>query len=221
RPPIGAPSAHGRDRSGIGSCLSLPLPAGSPPASINQHISKMPARPRPSERRRARWTPVCRRMRNSPEILEVTDAQLDDVLRRVEEALDEKDAALIRRLFESYAYVTDLVEDRRTSIRRLRELLFGKPTEKTAGVLGRETATTDKPDAPGSDGAAAEARSVPDEPAPGEAKEAGTDTAPPPSGHGRNGAAAYTGATRVDVPHATLKPGDSCPSCEQGTLYER
>jgi transposase len=160
-------------------------------------------------------------MRNSPEILEVTDTQLEDVLRRVEEALDEKDAALIRRLFESYAYVTDLVEDKRTSIRRLRELLFGKPTEKTAAVLGRETTKTDKPDAPGPTGAAAEAPSVPDGPAPGEAKEAGTDTPPPPPGHGRNGAAAYTGATRIDVPHATLKPGDPCPSCAQGTLYEK
>jgi hypothetical protein len=44
-------------------------------------------------------------MRQAPEIMEVDTTQLEEVLRRVEQALDEKDATLIRRLFESYAYV--------------------------------------------------------------------------------------------------------------------
>ncbi len=64
-------------------------------------------------------------------------------MHRVEAPLDAEDATLIRRVFESYAYVTELVEDKNTSIRRLRELLFGKPTEKTAAVLGRQA---DKPE---------------------------------------------------------------------------
>src|SRR5215471_3600209 len=33
----------------------------------------------------------------------------------------------------------------------------------------------------------------------------------PPAGHGRNGAAAFTGATQVAVAHATLHSGDRCP----------
>ena len=56
------------------------------------------------------------------ELIEVESSRLDDVLRRVEQSLDEEDSLLIRRVFESYAYVSDLVEDRNTSIRRLREL---------------------------------------------------------------------------------------------------
>ena len=32
-----------------------------------------------------------------------------------------------------------------------------------------------------------------------------------PPGHGRNGAAAYRGARKVEVPHASLKAGDPCP----------
>src|SRR5262249_26126855 len=67
----------------------------------------------------------CRRMPNIPEIVEVDNTQLEEVLHRVEAALDEKDAALIRAVFASYVYVTDLVEDKNTSIRRLRQLLFG------------------------------------------------------------------------------------------------
>ena len=40
-----------------------------------------------------------------------------------------------------------------------------------------------------------------------------------PKGHGRNGAADYTGAERILTPHESLKPGDSCPECEQGKVY--
>ena len=39
-------------------------------------------------------------------------------------------------------------------------------------------------------------------------------------GHGRNGADAYTGAEKIEVPHESLQPGDPCPKCEEGTVYE-
>ena len=58
-------------------------------------------------------------MRNAPEIVEVDGTQLEEVLRRVEPALDEKDAALIRAVFQSYVYMADLVDDKNTSLRRL------------------------------------------------------------------------------------------------------
>ena len=76
-----------------------------------------------------------------PEIVEVDNTQLEDVLRRVEQALDEKDSALIRAVFQSYVYVADLVEDKNTSIRRLRQLFFGASTETTAAVVGQKTRT--------------------------------------------------------------------------------
>ena len=39
-------------------------------------------------------------------------------------------------------------------------------------------------------------------------------------GHGRNGADAYAGAEKIAVPHESLQPGDPCPKCEKGTVYE-
>lgn len=39
-------------------------------------------------------------------------------------------------------------------------------------------------------------------------------------GHGRNGADAYIGAEKIVVSHESLQPGDPCPKCEQGTVYE-
>jgi transposase len=40
-----------------------------------------------------------------------------------------------------------------------------------------------------------------------------------PAGHGRNGAAAFTGANKVAVAHATLHSGDRCPGCRRGKVY--
>ncbi len=75
-------------------------------------------------------------MRTAPELLDVDDKQLEDVLRRAEQSLDEEDSHLIRRLFESYAYMSDLIEDENTPIRHRRQLFFGSRTEKTEAVVG-------------------------------------------------------------------------------------
>jgi transposase len=155
-------------------------------------------------------------MRIAPRIIDVNDAQLEEVLHRVEQSLDEKDVSLIRAVFQSYLYVTDLVEDKNTSIRRLRQLLFGARTEKTDAVVGQRTerpeATVPRDDATGTGSAAGEAAS--------EASEAAA-TGPARPGHGRNGADTYRGAERIDVPHASLQAGDPCPACEKGTVYDK
>ena len=44
---------------------------------------------------------------------------------------------------------------------------------------------------------------------------------PAPSGHGRNGAAAFMGANRVAVEHATLRSGDPCPERREGRVYRQ
>ena len=153
-------------------------------------------------------------MRNAPELVEVDGTRLEEVLRRVEQSLDEKDSALVRAVFESYAYVADLVEDKNTSIRRPRQLFFGARTETTAAVVGQKTG---KPDAAVPRDAAADAGFAAGE-------ENGTDesaAAAAPKGHGRNGADAYRGAAWIDVPHPSLAAGDACPACGQGTVYAK
>jgi transposase len=152
-------------------------------------------------------------MRNAPELVEVDSTRLEEVLRRVEQSLDEKDAALVRAVFESYAYVSDLVEDKDTSIRRLRQLFFGARTEKTEAVVGQKTR---KPDTASPADAVAETGS-----APGDGNADESDAAGTSKGHGRNGVEAYRGAVRIDVQHPSLAAGDACPACGQGTVYEK
>jgi len=42
----------------------------------------------------------------------------------------------------------------------------------------------------------------------------------PQKGHGRKAASDYAAAQRVTVEHGSLKPGDNCPKCDKGKVYE-
>ena len=150
-------------------------------------------------------------MPTQPTIIELDMNNLEDVLRRAEAKLDEKDYALLKALADSYAYLTDLVGDKNTSIARLRKLLFGAKTEKTAAVVGRGK---ESEAAPSPDNQAEPARESDAE------RGAENDPAQACQGHGRNGADAYIGAERIEIPHESLQPGDACPECRQGTVYE-
>jgi len=111
---------------------------------------------------------------------------------------------------ESYAYLSDLVGDKNTTISRLRKMLFGAKTEKTAAVVGQLKAVPP----PAADATAESSAEVNAEAA------AADDSEPREKGHGRNGADAYTGAEKIEVPHESLAPGDPCPQCAKGTVYE-
>jgi transposase len=155
----------------------------------------------------------------SPEMIEVNARQLEELLRRAEGKLDAQDYELMQAIFQSYTYVTDLVEDKNTSIRRLRQLLFGARTEKTDAVVGGGQDASD--DDPARDATDIERPCDPsqeeDESLAGDSDEADTT---PAQGHGRHGADAYRGAEQIDVSHESLQAGDACPQCGQGKVYE-
>ena len=144
-----------------------------------------------------------------PTTIEIDVQKLDDVLRRVEaNELTEDDCQTIRTLLASYVHLTELLKDKNTSLARLRKLLFGASTEKTAAVIGGG-----KEAQPPSAGATATPTA--------EEQFAGESSIKTPrKGHGRNGADAYAGAEKIVVPHESLQPGDPCPKCERGTVYE-
>lgn len=150
-----------------------------------------------------------------PTTIEIDMQKLDEVLDRVQQEFGAEDYAILKAVVDAYGTITALLDNKNTSIARLRKLLFGATTEKTAAVLG---------DKQGSDPAAEKSESSLSPPAAAEAapstttSEASGKASSP--GHGRNGADAYTGAEKIVVPHESLQPGDPCPQCEKGTIYE-
>lgn len=156
--------------------------------------------------------------RKPPEIIEMDVEQQEAILRRAGQAgVAPGDLYKIRAVFESYAYVSELIDHKNISLARLRQLLFGARTEKTADIVGRDQEASGGrgEQQPGEAASAAEsAREASAEASPT------TNSSPRKKGHGRNGADDYPGAQRVRVPHESLQPGDTCPACRRGTAYE-
>jgi len=159
-----------------------------------------------------------------PTIIELDMAKLEELLSRAEAALDQEDYATIKAVIESYAYLANLVGNKNITIVRLRKMLFGASTEKTAAVTGSKPES----EPPSSPDVVARAESLQE--AHAEANTESSAEVDPPAdaqndcegageGHGRNGADAYTGAKKIRVPHQSFEAGDACPECQQGTIY--
>jgi len=110
--------------------------------------------------------------------------------RRIDVNLDELDQIIDR---STRAPLSEAESQKlKTALHAMAERLLRKRnTEKTRAVLPPDAAPTGKP-------------------ATGESA---------PAGHGRNGAAAFSGANLVAVAHATIHSGDRRPECRQGKVY--
>jgi transposase len=134
-----------------------------------------------------------------PKRIDLNLDQVDALLKRVETgSLQQGDYEIIKAMAETIHLLSQSVDQKATSIRRLLRMLFGDRSEKLKDVIKNkdESFISNK------------------------SSENRTDRNDKPKGHGRNGAADYTGAQQIKVPHATLKIGDHCPGCLKGKLYE-
>ena len=129
--------------------------------------------------------------------IDVSCEELEALLEKARAALGEAGYQKLQAAIRTLGYVTELLQNQEATLASLRRLLCHSSTEKTSKVLkqaGIESGDNKPPDAPH-----ASKRAV--------------------AGHGRNGAAAYRGARKVPVPHASLKAGDPCPDCQCGKVY--
>ena len=146
-------------------------------------------------------------MKPASKPLAVSRQELEALIERAGAApLGEADCQTLRAMVETLCLLAQLLDDKNTSIARLRRMLFGSHTETIENVVkaaGQE-----------------EMASHDLEPASTGAENPAEPTAPvKKKGHGRKGAADYPGATRIKVSHPTLSAGDRCPSCQTGKVY--
>jgi transposase len=135
----------------------------------------------------------------------------------------------VEQIIRMYFWVVFALQEAKLSVKRLRHLLFGssaQPKNRSASEV--EATSSEAPgQVAGAEVAAPGAEVVPCLETRG--REAGAGAAEseakpkPQGGHrpgtGRFGAAAYTGATRVECRHEELAVGQRCPVCGHGTLY--
>lgn len=153
--------------------------------------------------------------KQSPEVIEVNNQQLDDLLNRAaNNTLRKEDTELMQNIFQSYTQFFEIVRDKNSSIARLRKMMFGASTEKTDTVVGKTGEESN-------DASDADGEGESEEPPDSEGDKPNDSAKPRPPGHGRRAADDYTGGQQVEIPHPTLTAGDACPACDQGTLYEK
>jgi hypothetical protein len=128
-------------------------------------------------------------------------AQLNAFLDRMKTTVSAGDFELVKGLVDTVRFLLAALQRAKTSIKRLREMVFGSKTEKTSEVLkdGQEGQGGDGPPETGG------------EPKAGKKKR---------KGHGRHGRNDFPGAKRTRLAHESLKPGDICPCCGKGKVYQ-
>jgi transposase len=129
----------------------------------------------------------------TPPPIELSAQQLDALIERIKTRnLLETDYQSLEAMGETINVLSHSVDEKAASIKRLLKMIFGPTSEKTATVAKKRKPTSGntKPKANGKK-----------------------------KGHGRNGAADYTGAEKISVPHGQLKHKDPCPACLKGKVY--
>lgn len=127
----------------------------------------------------------------TPPPIELSAKQLDALIDRVKSrSLLEEDYETIAAMGETINVLSHSVDEKAASIKRLLKMIFGASTEKTDTVTKKPKSGDQK-------------------------KKPKTKK----KGHGRNGAADYTGAEKTTVAHGGLKHKDPCPVCLKGKVY--
>jgi transposase len=144
-------------------------------------------------------------------------AEIENLIEQIRGTnLDPRAKEKVERLLRTVLSLVELLQRKNTSIKKLRQMIFGKRTErhqarKTEGqekVDESEKPDDGQPKAAGDQDARAELRAI------------GSEDKPKRKGHGRRAASDYSGAKIVRCRHERLKAGDDCPASCGGRLYD-
>jgi transposase len=166
----------------------------------------------------------------SPKRIDLDLLQADALRQRVAtRSLKEADYLIIEGMIETVIFLSQALEEKDVSIKRLMQMVFGISTESSKNVLGKTHQDAQEGVQGGEDtqgGTECKSRehresshtaTTVDEHS--EESSGESDRENRQKGHGRNGARTYTGAEKTFVPHAALRSGDRCPACLKGKLY--
>ena len=129
--------------------------------------------------------------------IELEMKELEALFERLKASVPEEDYGKLETLLNAYVNLTGLIEDERMTIRRLREMLFSRSTEKKSKVVGEAEGET-----PQLRGGESGTPSEGDEPDKRRKRRKGKS-------HGKNGADAYKGAEPVSYTHLRAHETDS------------
>jgi transposase len=157
-------------------------------------------------------------MANKEPLPRTTPDEIEHLIKQIRGAnLEPGSKDKIERLLRTVLTLVELLQRRNTSIRKLRELIFGRRTEKDHGkkAEGRDTkgdSGVDEKESP---------KPATDRDASREQNSVAGHQKPRPKGHGHRAGSEYNGARKIPCRHEQLQAGDDCPAelCG-GRLYD-
>ena len=162
---------------------------------------------------------------HQPQCIELDQSELSAIVEAARASdMDAAWVSKIEAVCATFAFINAEVEKKGTTIRRLRRMMFGARTEKTRNVCGQAGGDDQATGSCDTNSNESSDQATSNESEPGTSgssdSDAGPKEKPKRKGHGRNGAASYRGAEHVAVTHPSVRPGDPCPSCERGKVYQ-
>lgn len=170
-------------------------------------------------------------MSKPPETILLSEDQYNGLIQKAEKKeLSGEDLELLVVVLKAYRMLMDILKYKKTTIQKLKDMLFGQRTEKNKSPQDKDEPPFDDPDDPGPplvqeeqvsleiiEGSpelmdAIQEAELEDYEKPDEKLKA--------AGHGRRGHLSWENAEIFLHCHSTLQVGESCPRCHQGTLYQ-
>ena len=157
-------------------------------------------------------------LQNGSGRLDVSLDELKKIIEKTKSVLSDDDLEKLGGAVDTLAIVTQELELKGASVRRLRKLIFGSSSEKMKDVFPDDGGNQDDSGDDGDSGS--DDHSISSDKDTDSNESRNTDGEKPKrKGHGRKGAKDYTGAEKEKIDHASLKAKDNCPECLKGKLY--
>src|SRR6266542_1429949 len=144
------------------------------------------------------------------EIPKINPSEVETLIKKIEQTtLSEQDKRMITRLLRTLLYVVGLLQEKKVTLLRLKELVFGKKSEKMKRREGEKGEPEGEPERGVQEGGKGGGSQRPKN----EHLE-GTEGEKPERkpGHGRRPSSEYPGARKVHCRHQQLVSGSPCPS---------
>jgi transposase len=155
------------------------------------------------------------------EIPKINPSEVEILINKIEQSdLDEQDKRLISKLLRTLFYVVSMLQEKKVRLLRLKEMVFGKKSEK---MKKEEGGKGEPKDGPGSETQEGEKGDRSQTPKNEKLEEAEGDNPRRKPGHGRRPASDYPGARKVHCRHQQLVSGSPCPkpNCRGEVYWER
>lgn len=153
------------------------------------------------------------------EIPKINPSEVETLIKKIEQTtLSEQDKRMITRLLRTLLYVVGLLQEKKVTLLKLKDLVFGKKSEKMKRREGEKDEPKDEPERGAREGGKGEESQRPKnqrlEGVEGEKRGR-------KPGHGRRPSSEYPGARKVHCRHRQLVSGSPCPSLNcRGKVYE-